>query len=380
MVTYKVPVIGGDGIGPEVITEGKKVLDAASNELGFNIEWIEYPFGADHYISTGELLPEWGLRELAKYKAIYLGAVGDPRCSPGILEKGILLALRFHFDQYVNLRPVQLMEGVPTPLRDKTFRDIDFYVVRENTEDMYIGLGGRAKRGRTHQELSLARSLYNVKFGLDVDSDHDEIAYQLMVVSREGVKRVVRYAFELARKTGRTRLTSVDKANVLTHVYGFWRQIFEEIKKDYPEIETEFSYVDAITMWLVKNPEWYEVLVTPNMFGDIITDLGAMIQGGMGVAAGANLNPEGTSMFEPIHGSAPKYKNLKRANPLATILAGALMLETLGEEKAARLVDSAVRAVLKEGRVMTADLGGSSSTNEVGDAVASKVRELGISV
>jgi len=380
VVTYKVPVIGGDGIGPEVITEGKKVLDAASNELGFNIEWIEYPFGADHYISTGELLPEWGLRELAKYKAIYLGAVGDPRCSPGILEKGILLALRFHFDQYVNLRPVQLMEGVPTPLRDKTFRDIDFYVVRENTEDMYIGLGGRAKRGRTHQELSLARSLYNVKFGLDVDSDHDEIAYQLMVVSREGVKRVVRYAFELARKTGRTRLTSVDKANVLTHVYGFWRQIFEEIKKDYPEIETEFSYVDAITMWLVKNPEWYEVLVTPNMFGDIITDLGAMIQGGMGVAAGANLNPEGTSMFEPIHGSAPKYKNLKRANPLATILAGALMLETLGEEKAARLVDSAVRAVLKEGRVMTADLGGSSSTNEVGDAVASKVRELGISV
>jgi len=377
MVSYKIPVIPGDGIGPEVIAEGIKVLDTVSEVKNFEIEWIFYPYGADHYLKTGELLPESALKELGKYKAIYFGAIGDPRVPPGILEKGILLNIRFYFDQYINLRPVQLMEGVPTPLKDKTYKDIDFVVIRENTEDMYVGLGARAKKGKNKFEHSLIRNLYKIKFNLDIETDHEEIAYQIMVLSKKGIERVIRYAFEYAKQHGKNKVTSVDKANVLTYAYGFWREVFEKVKKDYPEIETEYAYVDAITMWFVKNPEWYQVVVTPNMFGDIITDLGAMIQGGLGVAAGGNINPEGTSMFEPIHGSAPKYKGLNIANPIATILAGKLLLEALGEKEAAILLEKAVREVLKEGKVKTKDLGGNSTTKQVGDAIANKIKQLG---
>ncbi len=376
MVQYTVSVIPGDGIGPEVIAQGIKVLNSVSEAMSFELNWMKYPYGADHYIATGELLPETALEQIGKHKAMYMGAVGDPRCPEGILENGILLALRFYFDQYINLRPVQLMDGVSTPLKDKTAKDIDFLVVRENTEDMYIGLGGRVKKGRSRQDLQLLRKLYKIKLGLDIDSDHEEIAYQLMVISRRGAERAIRYAFELARQTGRRKVTSVDKANVLTYAYGFWREIFNKIKQDYPDIETEFNYVDAVTMWFVKNPEWFRVVVTPNMFGDIITDLGAMIQGGLGVAAGANLNPEGTSMFEPIHGSAPKYKGLNRANPVATIMAGSLLLETIGEKKAARTVENAVREVLKRRKILTPDLGGTSTTSEMGEAISSTVREI----
>jgi 3-isopropylmalate dehydrogenase len=375
MVTYKVSVIPGDGIGPEVIAEGVKVIDAASEVYNFEVEWVYYPFGADYYLATGELLSEESLKELEKYKVIYMGAVGDPRVPPGILEKGILLNLRFYFDEYINLRPVQLFEGVPTPLAGKSPKDINFDVIRENTEDLYVGLGGRVK-GKTKNELNLYRKIYNVKFGLDIESDLDEIAYQLMVVSKKGCERVVRYAFELAKKKGKTKVTSVDKANVLTYAYGLWREVVEKVKKDYPNIEVEYAYVDAAAMWFVKNPEAFQVVVTPNMFGDILTDLGAMIQGGLGMAAGANINPEGTSMFEPIHGSAPKYKGLNKANPIATILAGKLMLEFLGEEEAAKLVEKAVREVLKEGKVKPMDLGGLAKTFEVGDAIARKVKEL----
>lgn len=376
MVTHKVSVIPGDGIGPEVVAEGMKVLEAASEACGFELEWIKYPFGADHYLATGELLPEEALKEMGGRKAIYMGAVGDPRVPPGVLERGILLNLRFYFDEYVNLRPVKLFEGVPTPLKDKSPSDIDFYVVRENTEDLYVGLGGRAKEGLKSERLELIRKIYNVKFGLDVEASGDEIAYQLMVVSRRGAERAIQYAFELAKEKGRNKVTSVDKANVLTHAYGLWREVFEEVNRRYPSIEGEHVYVDAAAMWFVKNPERFQVVVTPNMFGDILTDLGAMIQGGLGMAAGANINPEGTSMFEPIHGSAPKYKGLNRANPLAAILAGGLMLDFLGEKEAGSLVARAVEEVLKEGKVKTPDLGGSSKTFEVGDAVASKVKEL----
>jgi isocitrate/isopropylmalate dehydrogenase len=380
MVQHTVSVIAGDGIGPEVISEGIKVLDEASEVMNFELNWVKYPFGADHYLKTGELLPENALKEMERHKAIYMGAVGDPRCREGILEKGILLALRFHFDEYINLRPVQLLEGVSTPLKDKTAKDIDFFVVRENTEDMYIGIGGRAKKGKSRQELELLRRLYKIKFGLDIDSDHEEIAYQLMVVSRQGAERAIRYAFQLARETERKKVTSVDKANVLTYTYGFWREIFNRVKEDFPDIETEFNYVDAVTMWFVKNPEWFKVVVTPNMFGDIITDLGAMIQGGLGVAAGANLNPEGTSMFEPIHGSAPKYKGLNKADPVATIMAGSLLLDTIGEKKAAKLVEKAVREVLRKRNVLTPDLGGTSTTSQMGEVISAKVRELGPSL
>lgn len=372
---YKIPVIGGDGIGPEIVEEGKKVINAVSEVENFEVEWIHFPHGADHYLKTGELLSEDTLKELAKHKAIFLGALGDPRVETGVLEAGILLKLRFYMDEYVNLRPIQLLEGVETPLRNKGPKDINFKVVRENTEDFYIGLGGRAKKGRSRKKLELVRDIYKVKFGLDIDSSSDEIAYQIGVISKKGAERVITYAFELAKRDGRNKVTSVDKANVLSHAYGFWREIFTKVAKKYPDIQTEFNFVDAITMWMVKNPEWYQIVVTPNMFGDIITDLGAMLQGGLGMAPGGNINPKGTSMFEPIHGSAPKYKGMNKVNPIATILAGAMLLDSIGESRAAKGIEDAVNEVLREGKVRTYDLGGASKTSEVGDAVAERVKK-----
>ena len=374
---HKIAVIPGDGIGPEVIREGLKVLTAVADSTpALSFEFQEFPYGSEHYLRTGELVPEEGLKELSRADAIYLGALGDPRVEPGVLEQGILLKLRFYFEQYINLRPIRLYPGVPCPLKGKGPEHVDFYVVRENTEDFYVGIGGRAG-GRSRARLEVLRSIYHAKFDLDIESDRDEIAYQLGVISRKGAERAIRYAFELALRKNKKRVTSVDKANVLTHLYGLWREVFTSVSREYPDVETEFAFVDAVTMWLVKNPEWYRVIVTPNMFGDIITDLGAMIQGGLGLAPGANINPDGVSMFEPIHGSAPKYSGKNVANPLATILAGQMMLEQLGEQKAADAVERAVIGVLGEGRVLTRDLGGSSSTSEVGDAVVAKIKEMG---
>lgn len=369
---YKVPVISGDGIGPEIVAEGQKVAEAAAEKHGFELEWTEYSLGADHYLKTGELVSEDTLKDLSQYRAIYLGSIGDPRVKPGVLEKGVLLAMRFYFDQYVNLRPVKLLEGVWTPLKDKGPKDIDFAVVRENTEDFYIGIGGRAEAGKKRDEFEVIRTLYNVKFGLDVESDSDEIAYQIGMISKEGTQRVIKYAFDLAMQSGK-HLSSVDKANVLSDIYGFWREEFENIAAQYPEVETDFNFVDAITMWFVKNPEWFDVVVAPNMFGDIITDLGAMIQGGLGLAPGANINPDGTSMFEPIHGSAPKYKGMNKVNPIATIWAGAMLLEHLGERAAAEDVVRAIETNIKRGKVRTYDMGGSSTTSQVGDEIAAIV-------
>ncbi len=373
---YKIAVIPGDGIGPEVIREGVKVLSAAAEaKSDLTLEFVEFPYGAEHYLKTGELVSEDGLKKLSKMDAIYLGALGDPRVQTGALEQGILLKLRFYFEQYINLRPIKLYPGVPCPLKNKGPEHVNFYVVRENTEDFYVGIGGRAK-GKSKAKLEVLRSIYQVKFDLDIDVARDEIAYQIGVVSRKGTERAIRYAFELARKKGKKRVTSVDKANVLTHVYSLWREVFKQVAKEYSEIETEFAFVDAVTMWFIKNPEWYQVVVTPNMFGDIITDLGAMIQGGLGLAPGGNINPEGVSMFEPIHGSAPKHAGKNVANPFATILAGQMMLEHLGEEGAADKVERAVIDVLKEGKIRTYDLGGKSSTSEVGDAVVARVKEI----
>jgi len=369
---YKVPVIPGDGIGPEIVAEGQKVAEAAAEKHGFSLEWTEFSLGADHYLETGELVSEETLKDLGRYKAIYLGSIGDPRVKPGVLEKGVLLAMRFYFDQYVNLRPVKLLEGVWTPLKDKGPKDIDFTVVRENTEDFYIGIGSRAGSGKSRDEFEVVRTLYNVKFGLDVESDSDEIAYQIGMISKEGTQRVIKYAFDLAMQR-RKHLSSVDKANVLSDIYGFWREVFERMAAEYPKVETDFNFVDAITMWFVKNPEWFDVVVAPNMFGDIITDLGAMIQGGLGLAPGANINPEGTSMFEPIHGSAPKYKGMNKVNPIATIWAGAMLLEHLGERAAADDVIRAIETNIKRGKVKTYDMDKSSTTSEVGDDIAAIV-------
>ncbi len=346
--TYKIAVIAGDGIGPEVIRQGKKVLDNAAK--GFTIEWIDYPFSAEHYLRTGVLLKEEALEEMSKMHAIYLGAIGHPDVKPGVAEKGILLALRFRFDMYINLRPVELMENVPCPLKDKEPKDINFVVVRENTEDFYIGLGSRIK------------------------TSGDEIALQIGMATESKCRRIIDYAFRLALNR-RKKLTLVDKANVLDQIYGLWREVFEREGRKYPDVERECNFVDACTQWMIRKPESYDVIVTPNMFGDIITDLGAAIQGGMGFACGANINPEGLSMFEPIHGSAPKYRGTNKANPIAAILAGELLLRHLGEEKSADAVKNAVRLALKKGRVRTYDMGGETGTEETGDIIASLVEE-----
>lgn len=364
---YRVAAIGGDGIGPEIIDTGRRVLDSVGEKFGFDIEWTDFDIGAERYLSTGELVTEEDLNELKKFKTIYFGAIGDERVKPGILEKGILLKLRFSFDQYINLRPVKMLAGVETPLAGKGPEDIDFIVVRENTEDFYVGIGSRFK-GHEKKELEVIRELYSVKFGLDVETDSEELAYQIGVITREGSKRVISYAFDLA-KTRDKKVTSVDKANVLSDVYGLWRDVFLETAAKYPDISHEFNFVDAITMWFVKNPEWFDVVVTPNMFGDIITDLGAMIQGGLGLAPGGNINPDGISMFEPIHGSAPKYKGQNVANPLATIWAGSMLLDHLGEHEAAKTVLSAIEASIREKKV-TKDMGGSTGTREVGQWIA----------
>ncbi len=349
--TYQIAVVPGDGTGPEVVAEGLKVLDAVSRQCGFGLEYTHYPFGGEHYQKTGEILPAGSYEALAAADAVYLGAIGHPDVQPGILEKGILLDLRFHFDQYINLRPVKLYEGVDTPLKDKHPADIDFVVVRENTEGLYAGAGGCLKRGTP-----------------------DEVAVQESINTRKGVERCIRFAFEYCRKRDRARrLTLCGKTNVLTYAFNLWERTFQEVATEYPDIETDYAHVDAICMWMVKNPEWFDVIVTDNMFGDIITDLGAMIQGGMGIAAGGNINPEGLSMFEPIGGSAPKYTGQGIINPIAAISAAQLMLETLGESEAAERVEKAVIQVLRDDLKGIAAGRMGYSTSEVGDLVVAKV-------
>ena len=354
MKTYKIAVIGGDGTGPEVVREGLKVLKAAASAAGFQYETTEYDWGGDRYLATGNVLPDDAADQMRRYDAIYLGAIGHPDVKPGILEKGILLALRFALDQYINLRPVKLYPGVETPLKDKGPAEIDYVVVRENTEGLYTGAGGVLKKGTP-----------------------DEVAVQESINTRKGVERCIRYAFEYCRKRNREKkLTLCGKTNVLTWAFDLWERAFYEVAKEYPDIKTDYAHVDATTMWMVKNPEWFDVIVTDNMFGDIITDLGAMTQGGMGIAAGGNINPEGVSMFEPIGGSAPKYTGMNVINPLAAIGALQMLLETVGEQKAADLVDKAIAKVTSEKmKSMSAGKMGYSTT-EVGDMVAQFVTDL----
>jgi 3-isopropylmalate dehydrogenase len=349
---YHISVIPGDGTGPEVVTEGIKILETLSDKFGFKLNFTYYDLGGEHYKATGEILPENILESIAESNAIYLGAIGHPDVKPGILEKGILLKLRFYFDQYINLRPVKLYEGVETPLKDKGPSDIDFVVVRENTEGLYAGAGGCLKYGTV-----------------------DEVAIQESINTRKGVERCIRYAFEYCRKRNqRKKLTLCGKTNVLTFAFDLWERAFNEIAKEYPDIETDYAHVDAICMWMVKNPEWFDVIVTDNMFGDIITDLGAMIQGGMGIAAGANINPEGISMFEPIGGSAPKYTGKNIINPIAAISAAQIMLETLGEPMAASLIEESVIRVLRDDLKDVAAGKMGYSTQEVGDLVVSYIK------
>ncbi len=344
---HKIAVIPGDGTGPEVVREGVKVLTAASKKFSVPLAFTELDYGGARYLRTGETLPEGAVQQLRGFDAILLGAIGHPEVKPGILETGILLRLRFELDQYINLRPVKLYPNVETPLAGKGPADIDFVIVRENVEGLYIGSGGFLKKGTP-----------------------DEVAIQEMVYTRKGVERCVRFAFELARRRARRRkLTLAGKTNVLTYAQDLWYRTFMEVAKEYPDITPDYAHVDATTMWMVKNPEWFDVIVTENMFGDIITDLGAMVQGGMGVAAGGNINPEGVSMFEPIGGSAPKYTGKNVINPMATILAGAMMMEQMGEAKAAAAIEKSAVNVIGKMKSMAAGKMGFSTT-EIGDMVA----------
>jgi 3-isopropylmalate dehydrogenase len=371
----KVGVIAGDGIGPEVVTEARRVLDVACERNDISLEYEEFPLGAAHYLKTGEVLSDETISRLDKMDAVLLGAMGDPRVRPGVLEKGILLRLRFHFDQYVNLRPVQLYEGVPCPLAGNG-RKIDMYFVRENTEDFYVGLGNRVREGMSRDELVLVRKAYEAKFDVGVDlKNTEELAYQIGVISRFGAERVVDYAFALAKERGIGLVTSVDKANVLTEVYGLWREAVERASAEYG-IAKEFQYVDAVALHMVRTPERFRLLVTPNLFGDILTDLGAALQGGLGFAPSGNINPAGVSMFEPVHGSAPDIAGKGLANPVGAILSSALMLNVLGHKKASDEVDRAVRAVLADGKHLTADVGGHTSTSSMGNAVVSRLKSL----
>lgn len=343
---YKIAVIPGDGTGPEVVREGLKVLEAVSKKVGFKYEKQMFDFGAERYKRTGDVLPDSALEEFKKFDAIYLGAVGHPDVKPGILEQGLLLKLRFGLEQYINLRPVKLYPGVWTPLKDKGPEEIDFVVVRENNEGLYVGEGEFRNKGTK-----------------------DEVAIQISRNTRRGVERCIRFAFEYTRKRNRSKkLTLCGKTNVLTYAFNLWERVFYEVAKEYSDIKTDYAHVDATCMWMVKNPEWFDVIVTDNMFGDIITDLGAMIQGGMGIAAGGNLNPEGVSMFEPIGGSAPKYTGLDVINPLAAICAVMMMLENLGEAEAASVIEKSVMKVTTKMKSMSAGNMG-YSTREVGDLV-----------
>jgi 3-isopropylmalate dehydrogenase len=353
MKSYNISLMPGDGTGPEVINEGVKVLNAVAKKYNFSLNYTNYDFGGERYKRTGETLPDSAIQEFKKSDAIYLGAIGHPDVKPGILELGILLKLRFALDQYINLRPVKLYPNVDSPLKDKGPEHIDFVVIRENSGGIYTGMGGAAMVGTSQ-----------------------EIATQVMVYSRPVVERCIRYAYDYTRKRNKRKtLTLVHKCNVLTYAGDLWVRTHKDVgDKDYKDIKQDYNHVDACTMWMVKSPEFYDVIVTENLFGDIITDLGAMIQGGMGIAAGGNINPEGVSMFEPIGGSAPKYTGQNIINPLAAICSGGMMLETLGEAKAAAAIDAAVNSALASGKIKSLSAGKMGmGTKEVGDLIASMV-------
>lgn len=349
MKSYPIAVIGGDGTGPEVVREAIKVMDAAAQKFSLKLNYTYFDFGGERYLRTGEVLPNSAVSDLRQFPVVLLGAIGHPDVKPGILEKGILLRLRFEMEQYINLRPVKLYDERFCPLKDKKPEHIDFVVVRENNEGLYTGAGGFVFKGTPH-----------------------EVAIQESVNTRRGVERCLRYAFDYTRKRNKDKkLTLSGKTNVLTYAFDLWERAFHEIgQKDYPDIKRDYAHVDATTMWFVKNPEWFDVIVTDNMFGDIITDLGAMIQGGMGIAAGGNINPEGTSMFEPIGGSAPKYTGQNVINPMAAICAGGMLLDFLGETEAAKAIENAVIKTVRE-KLKTLAAGKMGyGTTQVGDLVA----------
>ena len=349
---HDIAVIGGDGIGPEVTDQAVRVCELAAEQCGFSLKLTHYPHGTDHYLATGELFPDEISNEIRQREAVLLGAIGDPRVEPGLVERPIIMGMRFGYDLYINLRPVKLYAEHLCPLKGKKPEDIDIVVIRENTEDLYAGIGGILKKGTP-----------------------DEVAVADMIFTRKGCERAIRYAFETARKrNGKKRVTLVDKANAI-RAMDIWTRTFAEVGAEYPDIEQDHAYIDAACMWMVKNPEWFDVVVVSNIFGDILTDLGAMVQGGMGIAASGNIHPGQVSMFEPIHGSAPKYKGKNVANPLGAIMAGAMLLDYVGEPAAAKQIEEAVSTLLSSRKIPSLGADSGLSTSQIGDMVCEAVAQ-----
>lgn len=347
---YRIAVLGGDGIGPEVTREALRVLEVTSKKFGFSYETKDYPHGSEHYIETGELFPDEVIDEMRGFDAILLGAIGDPRVEVGLVERAVISGLRFKLDLYINLRPIKLLSDSICPLKGKGPDDIDMLVIRENTEDAYAGIGGHLKKGTP-----------------------DEVALQEMIYTRRGVERCIRYAFEACRKRNKAKkLTLVDKANAI-RAQDLWTRVFEEVGQEYPDIERDHAYVDAACMWMIKSPEAFDTIVTTNLFGDIITDLGAMLQGGMGVAASGNIHPGSVSMFEPIHGSAPKYKGQNTACPAAAVAAVQMMLDYLGEAEAAAAIETAIQGLVAAGKIRSFDARSGLACDEFGKLIADAV-------
>lgn len=355
--SYNIAVIAGDGTGPEVIGEGRKVLDAAAGKFGFKLNYHSYDLGGQRFLRTGETLPDSVLEELRKFDAIYLGAIGHVDVKPGILEKGVLLKIRFELDQYINLRPVKLYPGVDCPIKSKGPKEIDYCCIRENSGGLYTGVGGLSRQGTK-----------------------DEVAMQTMVYTYDQVQRCLRYAFEYARKHGKkargvgahNTLALIGKSNVLTYMYELWNRVFAEVGAEYPDVKREYYHVDATCLYMVSSPEMFDVMVTENMFGDIVTDLAAITQGGLGIAAGGNINPEGVSMFEPIGGTAPMWTGKNAINPLAAIGAGAMMIKSLGQEAAGDAIEAAIARTTPKMKSQLANQMGFTTT-QVGDLVASSL-------
>jgi tartrate dehydrogenase/decarboxylase/D-malate dehydrogenase len=346
---YKIAVIPGDGIGKEVIVEGMRVLEKAGIRFGFTFEWQIFPWGCDYYVEKGEMMPSDGLDQLKKFDAIFLGAVGTPGVPDHVSLWGLLIPIRRDLRQYVNLRPVRLLRGITSPLRDKRAGEIDFYVVRENNEGEYSNIGGRIYQG-TEEEITVQESVF----------------------TRRGVERVQKFAFELTKKRNKKHLTSATKSNGIVFTMPYWDEIFEELSRSYPDVTTDQFHIDALCAKVVLDPGYFDVIVASNLFGDIISDLGPAVAGSLGIAASGNLNPERKfpSMFEPVHGSAPDIAGKGIANPIGQIWSGALMLEHLGEPEAARVIEDAIETALDDRNIKTPDLGGTATTEELGRAIA----------
>ena len=374
MKTYKIALIPGDGIGPEVIREGVKVVNAAAAAEGFQLEYTEFPYGAEYYLKTGVVMPEGGFEELKQYDAIYFGAAGDPRVQPGVIEQQLLLAMRTELDQYINLRPARIWPGVESPVKGAEHFDVQ--IVRENTEGFYVRTGAAfpAGEGENRLQAEISRGMYTCSIDADTSiTNGDAYGVNVGLITYKGSERIARFAFETARRRGIGKVSCVTKRNAVPQMYSVWEDAFDAVKAEYPEIETEKINVDAAAMWLVKKPEAFGVILAPNLFGDILSDLAAGICGSLGFGASGNINPNGVSMFEPIHGSAPKYAGQNIANPVAAILAGALMLDQLGEHAAAKRIETAVEQAMQAGAFRTHDMGGPDKTDDVGDAICARI-------